>query len=260
MNDALYTKLAKWYDKVYVDEKDTRESLIFLKKIFKRHNVKNILDVACGAGRHLIPLIKEGYKVDGIDYSKTFVKMLKEKIKKGKLKSNVRFGDMSNFKTKKRYDALICMFTSFAYMYSPELQLKTFRCFNNALKPKGIIVIDIMNGWNLVALKRLKKIIKTVAEKENLKLVNEDRIMPDGRYQRITILSKYIGYENGKMKVKTKSKIELAMLSPDYLKLLSKCTGFDTISIYGNYNFKRIEQYKKDEKISKLILVAKKVK
>jgi len=56
---------------------------------FKRCNVKSVLDLGCGAGRHCVYLAKNNFDVVGVDISMNALKMANEWRKKEKLK-NIR--------------------------------------------------------------------------------------------------------------------------------------------------------------------------
>lgn len=63
------------YMKIYSDllniEQD--EQLIFLEKNYLKKNFTlNILDLCCGNGRHLLPLNRIGYFVDGVDINSKY--------------------------------------------------------------------------------------------------------------------------------------------------------------------------------------------
>ena len=76
---------AEFYDKIYykyITSKTTKNELKTIKKHIKKGPV---LDVACGTGRHMIPLLKSGYEVTGVDLSSGMLKVLKMKLKKNKL-------------------------------------------------------------------------------------------------------------------------------------------------------------------------------
>lgn len=68
-----------------------------------RKKFKTILDIGCGTGRHLIPLVKLGFNVVGIDFSKEMIKIAKNKIKENKLKADFVVADARHlpFKDKK---------------------------------------------------------------------------------------------------------------------------------------------------------------
>lgn len=51
-------------------------------RFFKKHNVKKILDLGCGAGRHAIYFAKRGFYVVGLDSSKTALKIAERRLKK----------------------------------------------------------------------------------------------------------------------------------------------------------------------------------
>lgn len=64
---------------------------------FKRYNIKRVLDLGCGAGRHCILLAKEGFDVVGIDFSRASLKMAREWVEKEKLENvNLICGTMAH--------------------------------------------------------------------------------------------------------------------------------------------------------------------
>lgn len=52
---------------------------------FKRHKIKNVLDLGCGMGRPCIHLAEKGFEVVGIDISKSALRMAKEWVRREKL-------------------------------------------------------------------------------------------------------------------------------------------------------------------------------
>ena len=87
--------------------------VIELAKVWKRGEIKKILDLGCGSGRHVVFLSKKGFNVYGIDIAKAGIKIAKEWLNKEKLKAKLKVGDIyeklpydSNF-----FDAIICIRT-----------------------------------------------------------------------------------------------------------------------------------------------------
>ena len=101
----LYKKWSKNYDAfpnlaTFLEEKATKD-------IFKYKN-KNILDLGCGTGRYAIPLAKKN-NVLGVDFSKEMLREAKKKAKKSKVKINFKEGDVTNFRSKEKFDLIISM-------------------------------------------------------------------------------------------------------------------------------------------------------
>ena len=65
-----------------------------LIQVFERHEVKKVLDLGCGSGRHLIYLAKHGFTVYGFDSSKTAIKLARELLKREDLRADLRIWDM----------------------------------------------------------------------------------------------------------------------------------------------------------------------
>jgi ubiquinone/menaquinone biosynthesis C-methylase UbiE len=110
-------------------------------KIFKKVSVKNILDLGCGSGRHLVYLTKRGFKVYGFDISKHGIKIAKEWLKKEKLKAHLKIGDMhkklpykDNF-----FDAII----SISALHHGKIGniRKLIKEMKRILKPQGLIFV-----------------------------------------------------------------------------------------------------------------------
>ncbi len=237
--DALYSeKMAWWYDKLYVPEKVTKKQIEFLDTIFKKHKVKKILDIACGTGRHAIPLRKLGYKVVGIDLSKNMLKLAKEKTRNDKVKIPLYLMDMRNIKLKEKFDAAIIMFSSFMYNTTNEDVIKTMNSVNKILKKKGIIIIDTMFTWNYVVNKKFKyKEFREIMKAKNLKMLIENKNKLDPLNLKMIGNSTYKRFKNKKpLKKIIEFKRTLRFFTPNEFDLLFRLTGFKTLSFYGRFD------------------------
>ena len=85
-----------------------------LDTVFKKKKVKRVLDIACGTGRHSIPLAKLGYQVVGIDYSPSQIKVARQKAKDAGVGSEFLVKDANMFSFKDKFDAAICMWSTIA--------------------------------------------------------------------------------------------------------------------------------------------------
>jgi len=99
-----------------------------------------VLDLACGQGRHAHLLAEAGFDVDGYDLSKDLLAIAK---KRGTSKTlRYKRGDMRSlpFRWRKRFDAVVNLFTSFGFFADPRDDAKVIRECARVLKPGGVMV------------------------------------------------------------------------------------------------------------------------
>ncbi|OQA19375.1 MAG: dTDP-3-amino-3,4,6-trideoxy-alpha-D-glucopyranose [bacterium ADurb.Bin363] len=78
------------------------------------------------------------YEIDGLDINREFIDIAKTKNPGG----NYFAGDMKDFNTGKKYDVLMCLFSSIGYVLTPENLTKTFICFRKHLNDRGIVIVE----------------------------------------------------------------------------------------------------------------------
>jgi 2-polyprenyl-3-methyl-5-hydroxy-6-metoxy-1,4-benzoquinol methylase len=139
------------YDLIY-SKKDYKAETKLISKIIKKFfttNV-NILDIGCGTGQHTLELLKQGYKVTGIDLSNEMLKIAKKKLLLNKLFFNNLFNlnayDVNKLNTK--FDVVLMMFNVIGYLDNIEFLFQKLR---NSLKPNALIVFDY---WSETAVKK----------------------------------------------------------------------------------------------------------
>ncbi|WP_124726658.1 class I SAM-dependent methyltransferase [Staphylospora marina] len=109
-----------------------------------------ILDLCCGMGRHSIELAKHGYKVVGLDLSRTLLARAVEESRD--LPIPFIHGDMRSLPfVDETFDAVINMFTSFGYFDRDEDNLKVLAEIGRVLKPRGRFLIDFLNRDSVVS-------------------------------------------------------------------------------------------------------------
>jgi ubiquinone/menaquinone biosynthesis C-methylase UbiE len=128
------------------DEHQTQRQIRFLKSHLQPDGF--ILDVACGSGRHSIPLSKRGFDMVGLDISAKLLRIAKQRHRPIQL---VR-GDMRflPFKTE-AFTAAIAMDTSFGYLPSEREDAQSLAEIRRALITRGEFIIDVFNRQSLDA-------------------------------------------------------------------------------------------------------------
>ena len=155
---------ASWFDTDYYHilykERDGDEAGLFMNALtsyLKLSTKAEILDLACGKGRHSRYLNELGYDVTGIDLSPSSIKFAKQ-FENEKLHFDVH--DMC-VPYPKKFDAVFNLFTSFGYFENKEDNLRTIKSIRDELKPNGYAVIDFLNS-NYVAANLVPSETKTI--------------------------------------------------------------------------------------------------
>jgi SAM-dependent methyltransferase len=137
----VFKEPAELYDAIYFVFKDyadeARQIAALLHEIHP--NAHTILDVACGTGEHARQLsTMHGYQVDGIDLNADFLRLARIKNPNGQFVH----ADMADFHLGKRYDAVICMFSSIGYLKTLDQVTAAFRCFREHLADGGVVIVE----------------------------------------------------------------------------------------------------------------------
>ncbi|MCF6306912.1 MAG: class I SAM-dependent methyltransferase [Flavobacteriaceae bacterium] len=140
---------ASWFDSpyyhiLYKDRNDQEAGafMTHLTSFLKLATDAEILDLACGKGRHSRFLSNLGYQVTGVDLSPQSIAFAKQFENE-----NLKFEehDMS-LPYPKKFDAVFNLFTSFGYFEREEDNLKTIKAIKTELKDNGFGVIDFLNA------------------------------------------------------------------------------------------------------------------
>jgi SAM-dependent methyltransferase len=107
-----------------------------------------VLDVACGIGRHSIPLAQMGYRVTGVDLSPLYVQRAGEYAAAEGVAAKFLEGNMLDVERslmdEAPFDAIINMFTSHSY-YGRNGDLRTFKQLRNLASPGAVLVVLTVN-------------------------------------------------------------------------------------------------------------------
>ena len=134
----MFTKSAKFYDAIY-HFKDYKAASDKLDKIIKENNPKarTLLDTACGTGKH-IEHLRHHYDAEGLDINEELVEIAKERCPN----TVFHIADISNFRLNKTYDVITCLFSSIAYVKTPEKLFDTLKYMSQHLNPEGLVIVE----------------------------------------------------------------------------------------------------------------------
>jgi SAM-dependent methyltransferase len=134
----MFTKSARFYDAVYSFKDYAAEAQKVDALIQERKpGARTLLDVACGTGKHLEHL-RTRYAVEGLDLDPELLAIARERLPGVTL----HHGDMVDFDLGRRFDAVVCLFSSIGYAKTVENLERALRTMANHLEPGGVLVVE----------------------------------------------------------------------------------------------------------------------
>jgi len=106
----------------------------------------DVIDLACGTGRHSILFAERGFNVTAVDLSEKLLSVARLNAESLGLQINFVTADLRNFCITSKFELAVNLFTSFGYF---ESDVENFSLFNDAfdlLKDDGYFVIDYFNA------------------------------------------------------------------------------------------------------------------
>ena len=147
------TWFSDWFGKEYLevyshrsDEQAERE-IEFISKILCLNSKSKVLDIACGAGRHVAVLAKKNINAFAGDLSAV---LLRETKKRDKNILITQY-DMRHLPFRAHsFSCVISLFTSFGYFESDEEHLNVLVQIKNVLENEGLFFLDYLNKDSLL--------------------------------------------------------------------------------------------------------------
>ncbi|MCA9424592.1 MAG: methyltransferase domain-containing protein [Candidatus Omnitrophica bacterium] len=128
--------------------RDTQEELDLVQSVLGPAAGRSLLDACCGQGRHAIPLCRLGWRVTGVDQSELMLEMAQREAEGlGRDNGGIEWvrADLRRPMADSRFDAAICLFTSFGYCPEDSENQKVLESIHRALKSGGAFILDVAN-------------------------------------------------------------------------------------------------------------------
>jgi ubiquinone/menaquinone biosynthesis C-methylase UbiE len=133
-----YERSAEVYDLYYgwLDYENHAETIHHLIEE-RRPGSESVLEVACGTARYTEQLA-QWYDVAGLDITESMLSVARRRMPE----TRFYLGDMVDFDLGERFDALVCMFSSIAYVTSLQDLASMIRGCARHLNPGGVLIIE----------------------------------------------------------------------------------------------------------------------
>lgn len=219
------------------DAEATPDELEFLRWVFEDLSSKDIvdvLDVGCGSGRYLLPMVRGEYRVTGLDSSPHLLQECNRRLRAENLRAPLIQGSMEKIAFNQKYDAVLMMDCVLLYLLDTTHIINTLKRIYRALRPKGVVVIDNRNF--LSHMNTLGKEFADSYESDTRKVKFKEISTYDSFRSVITIaVEAQIAEKNETVTVKHSE--NLRVMTVEELKGYMKEAGFKYISAVCDYDY-----------------------
>jgi len=184
----------------------------------------SVLDLACGRGRHAIPLAHSGFRVTGVDNSEKMLLIGKARAMREGVEVEWGREDMRTFRRRGAFDLCLSLFSSFGFFSDAENQ----RVLDNigvSLKKNGTLLLDLRNAAKGFA--RPEDSEKTLPVPAGLLRMSVRYDRATGRAKAEHILTRHDG-------IRISSTFEIRIYTKEVLYSMLRSAGFRVKGFYGS--------------------------
>ncbi|QTQ13411.1 class I SAM-dependent methyltransferase [Treponema parvum] len=204
----------------------------------------SVLDAGCGPGRIAIELALKGISVTGVDLIQSELDAASETAEAENVNIELIKADLRTYKSEKKFDAAVSLYTSFGYCESIEDDMKILKHICDAVKDDGWFILECTSRETAILYftegEWFERAGKTVLTEFSV----------TGAWE--GLLSKWILIDNC-----TGARIEHEFVQRLYsaveLKRMMTAAGFKSAEIYGDFDFSPY-----DQKARTMVIVARK--
>lgn len=102
----------------------------------------HVLELGCGTGRILLPLLAAGIDIEGLDRSAPMLTQLQTDAKKCGLVARAQRCDLRELPREQRFDVLLAPYSLVTYMTTPSALSAWLDAAGGVLKSGGLLVVD----------------------------------------------------------------------------------------------------------------------
>jgi SAM-dependent methyltransferase len=218
VDDHLY-----FYREMLTDERTDAE-VASLVKLLGLEKPLDILDLACGYGRHANRLAALGHRLTGVDLMEGFLELARQEADEKNEPVRYQQGDMRRITFREEFDRVMLLFTAFGYFDDADnlLVLKNAR---QALRPGGFFITDSLNR-DLV-MKNFQPV--HVTEKDGNLMI--DRCSFDS--QNGLFLNQRIFIRDG---VRRDKPFKIRLYNPNEFVELLRRAELEVVAMYGGFD------------------------
>lgn len=200
------------------DESEAEHAIELISSQLHGRDIRTVLDLACGAGRHSQALCERWWTV-GLDLSAALLRVARREAADTPY---VR-ADMRELPfMAESFDLVVNLFTSFGYFDDDHEHARVLTCLHTAMRQGGMLVIDFLNAGQV-----RRNLVPHDRRVENGITIEQSRIIsPDSRFVEKKIRLR----ERGREYVE-----RVRLLSAGDLERMLEGARFEVVHCFGDY-------------------------
>jgi SAM-dependent methyltransferase len=199
-----------------------------------------VLELGCGTGRLLIPLLEAGASVTGLDREPAMLTLATRRVAPFAERAQLISGDMQHFSLSRLFELVVLGLNSFMHLLTTAQQLDCLRAIRAHLRPAGLLFIDLPNPHAM--LREIPTVLlhqftrpSVLAPQSQVTLWSSTTFASAEQLARSTLFFDE-SEGQGQPVRRTISNVTLRLTFRYELELLLARSGFAVRSLYGDYD------------------------
>ena len=203
----------------------------------------SVLDAGCGPGRISVELAAKGLDVTGVDIIQSELDAAKDSADDEGVKLDLINCDLRSFKSQKKFDCAINLYTSFGYCDTIEEDFQILKNIADSLRDNGFFILECTSRETAI----LYFTDGEWFERSGLTVLTQFSV--EGAWEGLRSKWTIINRDGQRIEHEFVQRLYSAI----ELKRMMIRAGFNSVEIYGNYDFSPYNEHAKT-----MVIVAKK--
>ena len=203
----------------------------------------SVLDAGCGPGRISVELAAKGLDVTGVDIIQSELDAAKDSADAEGVKLDLINCDLRSFKSQKKFDCAINLYTSFGYCDTIEEDFQILKNIADSLRDNGFFILECTSRETAI----LYFTDGEWFERSGLTVLTQFSV--EGAWEGLRSKWTIINRDGQRIEHEFVQRLYSAI----ELKRMMIRAGFNSVEIYGNYDFSPYNEHAKA-----MVIVAKK--
>jgi len=250
LND-LYATRPDLYDLMHADQVDDMRFMQEFVEVLGEN--PRVLELGCGTGRLLIPMLDAGATVVGLDREPAMIEVARRHMQAFGRRASIVEGDMRDFTLDGYFDLALIGLNTFMHLLTIKAQLECLTCIHRHLRPAGLLLLDLANPYAVTRDTPLGVVQHRLTRRTDTgvtTLLSATTMAPAEQLAHTVLFFDETDRLSGQLR-RSVSEVMLRLIYRFELELLLARAGFSIRHLYGDY-----ESSPFDDESERLICVA----